>query len=115
MKDDLGNPWNWAGLIGRTTRPEDGFRDSGYLAFLRSNGEVGLFRAPDTRIGYAATGLDPKARPVNLKLRAKGTRISVWVDGREVIAVDDATWKGGYAGVQNLSLAHHDDVWFVRN
>ena len=115
VRSDLGNPWNWAGLIGRTTKPEDGFKDSGYLAFVRSNGDVGLFRAPDTRIGYAVTGLDPKKRPVNLMLRAKGTVISVHVDGQEVIAVDDRKWTSGYAGVQDNSLARHDDVWLVRN
>jgi len=112
--DDLGSPWNWAGLMGRTTTPEDDFRDSGYLAFLRANGDVGLFRAPDTLIGYTQTGIDPKARSVQLTLRAQGTRISVFVDGRGVIAVDDSTWTAGYAGVQNYSIAHHDDLWFVR-
>jgi hypothetical protein len=109
--DDLGNPWNWAGALVRSRLPADGFRDSGYLAFVRSNGDVGLFRAPDTRIGYVSgTGLDPKTKPVRLTLRALASRLSVLVDGREVISVDDDTWQDGLSGLQNLSLARHDDV-----
>lgn len=115
IRDDLGSPWNWAGVMVRTRLPGDGFRDSGYLAFVRSNGDVGLFRAPDTRIGYVTgTGLDPKAKPVRLTLRALGSRLTVLVDGREVIAVDDATWQDGLSGLQNLALARHDDVLIRR-
>jgi hypothetical protein len=110
MTDDLRWPWNWVGITARTRTAEDGFRDSGYVLFLRSNGGLGLFRAPDTLLEYVETGIDPKESPVELKLRAERDFLTVFVNGQEFMRVQDGTYSSGFVGVQHYSLARTQEV-----
>ncbi len=110
ITDDLGSSFNWIGLAGRTLAPADGGTESGYLAFLRSNGDVGLTCKRSGLNLSARTGLDPKAAPVRLALSAAGDRIAVSVDGVEVLVAHDATYANGGVGLQNHSLGAHADV-----
>lgn len=110
ITDDLGNGFNWVGLAGRTRTPSDGGTESGYLAYLRSNGDVGLFCAKSGLNRTARSRRDPKAAPVRLTLSGSGNRIAVSVDGVEVLVERDAAFSSGYVGIQNHALGAHDDV-----
>lgn len=107
---DLGSPASWVGLVGRSARVSDGAADSGYLAFLRADGEVGLSCARSGLDLAVPSGRDPKAAPVRLALRGTGDRLSVSVDGVELLVAHDATFTSGFVGVQNHALGSHDDV-----
>ena len=110
ITDDLGNAFNWVGLAGRTQAASDGGTESGYLAFLRSNGDVGLYCKKSGLNLSARTGRDPKAATVRLALSAAGSRIAVSVDGVEALVAVDSTYSGGSVGLQNHALGAHADV-----
>jgi hypothetical protein len=110
IADDLGSAFNWVGLVARTAKAADGGTESGYLAFLRSNGDVGLFCAKSGLNRSVRSGRDPKAGPVRLALSGSGNRIAVSIDGVEFIVERDSAFSSGYVGVQNRSLGAHDDV-----
>lgn len=110
ITDDLGNAFNWIGLAGRTRTPADGGTESGYLAFLRSNGDVGLFCAKSGLNRSVRSGRDPKAGPVRLTLSGSGDRLAVSIDGVEFLVERDSSFSSGYVGLQNRSLGTHDDV-----
>lgn len=110
MTSDLKWPWNWVGVMARTQNPGHGFRETGYLAFLRANGGLGLFRAPDTVLAYVETGINPKERPVRITLRADRDFLKVLIDGEEVLSAQDGTYTTGYCGVQHYSLARTQEV-----
>lgn len=110
VTDILGNVLNGMGVLGRTQGVADGGETSGYLATLRSNGDAVLTCAKSGLNLVARTGRDPKAVSVRLALRGSGDRISVTVDGVEVLVARDATWTRGSVGLQNRALGWHDDV-----
>ncbi|HTS02168.1 MAG TPA: hypothetical protein VMN04_06565 [Thermoanaerobaculia bacterium] len=110
IADDLGNGFNWIGLAGRTRTAPDGGTESGYLAYLRANGDVGLFCAKSGLDVSVRSGRDPKAAPVRLTLSGSGDRIAVSVEGVEFLVARDGSWTSGYVGLQNRSLGAHDDV-----
>jgi hypothetical protein len=110
ITNDLGNAFNWVGLVGRTQSASDGGTESGYLAFVRANGDVGLYCARSGLNLSARSGRDPKTATVRLALRASGDRIAVSVDGIEVLVAHDSTYAGGSVGLQNHSLGAHADV-----
>jgi hypothetical protein len=110
ITDDLGNAFNWVGLAGRTQAASDGGTESGYLAFLRSNGDVGLYCKRSGLNLSARTGRNPKALPVRLALSATGNRIAVSVDGVEALVAFDSTYGNGTVGLQNHALGAHADV-----
>jgi hypothetical protein len=110
ITDDLGNAFNWVGLAARTVHAADGGTESGYLAFLRSNGDVGLFCAKSGLNRTVRSGRDPKTGPVRLTLSGSGNRIAVSIDGVEFLVDHDGTFASGYVGLQNRCLGAHDDV-----
>ena len=110
ITDDLGNALNWVGLAGRTNTAADGGTESGYLATLRSNGDVGLFCARSGLNLSTRSRRDPKAESVRLTLRASGDRIAVAVDGVEFLVARDASFASGHVGLQNRALGAHEDV-----
>jgi len=110
ITDDVGSGFNWIGLAARTAKAADGGTESGYLAFLRSNGDVGLFCAKSGLNRSVRSGRDPKAAPVRLTLSGSGNRLAVSIDGVEFIVERDSAFSSGYVGLQNRSLGAHDDV-----
>lgn len=110
MTDNGGSELNWMGLLGRTERLEDTYLDSGYLGFIRSNGEVVLYRKGAGELASMKTLIDPRKKDVRLTLRGIGTRISLLIDGVQYLSVDDAGYAEGFVGVQNLAAGRHDDV-----
>ncbi len=110
IADELDSPHNWTGLIGRTQRVEDSFRETGYAVFVRGTGGVGIFRAPDTLIAYGKSGVDPREAAFTLTFRGTGSRLSVLVNGREVLSAEDSTYASGYTGIVNYSLCRNYSV-----
>lgn len=108
ITDDLGSGFNWVGIAGRTSASGD--PGTGYLALLRANGDAVLFCAKSGLALVARTGKDAKAHPVRLALRATGDRVSLAVDGVELLAARDATWTKGSVGLRNSALGSHEDV-----
>jgi hypothetical protein len=110
MTDDLGSAFNWVGLSARTAGAADGGTESGYLAFLRSNGEVGLSCARSGLNRSVRSGRDPRAGAVRLALSGSGDRIAVSLDGVEFLVERDASFASGHVGVQNRARGTHADV-----
>ncbi len=110
ITDDLGSPSSWIGLTGRAQAPGDGGSRSGYLAYIESNGLVGLFCARSGLNLITSSGRDPKAVPVRLGLSGSGDRIAVSVDGDEVLVTRDGTFASGAVGLQAHGLGAYADV-----
>ncbi len=109
IADDLDSPHNWTGLIARAQEINHGFRQSGYVVFLRATGAVGIFRAPDTLLGYVKSGIDPKEAPFILTFRGEGPLLTVSVNGRQILSVTDSEFSKGYVGMHDYSVARHFD------
>ncbi len=108
ITDARGDPGSGVGLAGRASAAS--FGTDGYVATLRMDGTVVLSCTPCALDVRAATGKDPRAAPVRLVLRGTGDRISVAVDGVELLVARDATIPSGQVAVHATALATHDDV-----
>ncbi len=106
--DDGGDPTNWAGVQFRAAAPGDAYTTSGYLAFVRRNGEAFVHLAGTGVIARApATGTAPST----LRVEFTGPDISVVVDGERRLTVSDDTYASGSMGVvTGRTHTRFDDV-----
>ena len=88
----------WAGLQFRKTNEADSHADSGYLVFLRSTGQVSLYK-PGGQIISVASGYDPTQGFLRLRVEAIENNIKLYVNGNLLINVTDTTYAGGYVGL----------------
>ncbi|MFE5309591.1 alginate lyase family protein [Isoptericola sp. NPDC056605] len=116
---DAADSNSWVGLSTRMTAGQEDFRQSGYTAFLRMNGQLALVKphASDptavSTIATASTGIDPRKAPVSLTLRAEGSSLEVFVDGatEPAISTTDTQFTRGKVGlVVGAAFATFDDV-----
>ena len=74
---------SWGGLdvTNADGLPNPDWSDSGYLVFIRANGNLGLWRGGSGQVvGDIATGLDPVASPVKLTVLKTAGTILVYVN-----------------------------------
>ena len=106
-----------SGFTFATVRNQAGGR-SAYIGGLFNNGSYQIYRLDgggiagsdhSTRLGpiVATTGNDPAG--TRYTLVAQGSRISLRVNGREVLAVTDATYAGGTPGIMFYATATGDN------
>ncbi|MCP3975527.1 MAG: hypothetical protein GY720_13665 [bacterium] len=106
------NASNWAGVFLRHSGPS--FWSSGYLVFLKSNGEVGL-RIPGRTFPTKSIAIDPVAG-ADLTVRVVGDRITVSVDHCQVFDEIDDVFTAGDLGLASFrtnnsgASASFDDV-----
>lgn len=116
LDESIANPTSWCGFLFRLGNSADFWDQSGYMVFLRKNGEMSLFDfASSSEIGKAYTGLDPTSGYVNVRIELDGPNLGVYFNNSELpvleaelpdcregsigFAVDDAT-----ARVDNLKF-----------
>ena len=100
------DPLNWGGVALRVANRFNVGWESGYLVFVRQNGEIGLFNGID---GTVATGTVSNPQNYHLyRVQASGSNMKVWVDGSLKIDWTDpnARFLSGYTIVQ----AHKADI-----
>ncbi|MDR2998158.1 MAG: alginate lyase family protein [Microbacterium sp.] len=122
---DAADDRSWVGLSTRMTAGQEDFRQSGYTAFLRANGQLVLVKPHPsdptavTTIAAASTGLDPRQSSVTLTLRATGSKLEVFVDGATAPAITATDTQfargkvglavgGAFAVFDDLRVAHAD-------
>lgn len=97
--DNKGSDQNWTGVMFRQTQPSHTWSDSGYLLYVRSNGNVllrdGSGGIKSYILGEAQTGTH------TIRVQAKGPNIQVYYDGTRIISAYDDSY--GSAG--SISLA----------
>jgi PKD repeat protein len=114
----IGPGANWGGLCFRKDLYNDSLTKSGYLAYIRSNGNLTLFSAnTDSQVASANTGIDPTVDFVTLGVVADGTDIRVSANGRTYIDWTDdgsagAPFMDGYFGLQanGEGVVEFDDI-----
>jgi hypothetical protein len=85
------------------------YLQGGYLGLLRANGQAVLYSAAGLSLS-AQTNVDPASSYVRLRLTGVGSRISLSVNGVEVLVANDTAYPSGYAGLQNWALGTNDNV-----
>ena len=100
ITDNKGNSSNWAGVQIRKSAQSDQFFNSGYLVYVRSNGQVCLYKAGVGDLSCAASGLNVSAT-THLKVVAAGPQIRVYIGGSSspLIEASDTTFASGYVGL----------------
>jgi hypothetical protein len=99
------DPTDWVGLSIDKTNPGDAYTNSGYLIFLRANGNVSIVKAGvGPVVGDTATGTNPTAGPVSLRvvqseISPSQTTLAVYVGG---VTTPQITWTDS-ASAQNIS------------
>jgi archaellum component FlaG (FlaF/FlaG flagellin family) len=102
-----GNNSDWAGLSIDRTNPTDYFSTSGYVIFIRANGQICLYD-PDEILQSASTGLNWSTYR-HIRVVTSGQNIQVFVDGSTtaLLNVNDSTYTGagGYASVDTCNTS----------
>ncbi|WP_343253498.1 family 16 glycoside hydrolase, partial [Ligaoa zhengdingensis] len=103
-----------AGILFRTTGivdKGDGF--TGYYAYIKSNGDVALGHANQAWLGNLASvpkGI-AQGETYKLKVSAVGTLIKVFLNGEEVISLEDDKYPSGGFGLRShCTSASYDNV-----
>ena len=93
----------WSGIHFRKTNASDGPYDSGYMAFIRDNGNVTLFKAGIGALETVSSGMDPQDLFfLRLTVELNGSDIQVYLNGRLLIEQTDTTYFSGYIGLATL-------------
>ncbi|MFD2333503.1 discoidin domain-containing protein [Cohnella sp. GCM10020058] len=115
------DPGEWAGLHIGKIKENDNFTQSGYLVFMRANGNMALFKAGTGQVtGETASGLDPTAGTVHLKVVKSGGNIKVFTNGSASPLINwtdnGLYYDSGYFGVvTRLAGATFDNVTALNN
>ncbi|MBF4769638.1 hypothetical protein ISU10_17865 [Nocardioides agariphilus] len=102
------NPSAWAGIALADHTGSGSWSRGGYLVFLRANGHVGIYKAGSGQIVLdVATGTNPAAGPVRLRVLKTGANFQVYVGDRAAPYVNwtdlsSTAWAIGSFGVANL-------------
>jgi galactosylceramidase len=98
----------WAGVMGRISGTGSGWgcNPKGYYARLEEDGAVSLYvsdssknGAPGKQLAAAKLSEFASANWYNLKLRFVGAKITVLIDGAEVLSTNDSTYASGMVGL----------------
>ncbi len=110
LRQDSGR--GWSGVQFRKTSASDGPYDSGYMAFVRNNGEVTLYKAGAGALQTVSSGMDPQDLFfLRLTVELDGSSIQVSLNGRLLIDQTDSACSSGYAGLASLgTVARFDSV-----
>lgn len=117
---DAADSGKWAGINFAKTGAGD-TNTSGYLAFLRENGYVGLYKAGVGQVSLdVATGTDPTAGFVHMKVVKGGNEIKVYVGDTgspQIVWVEDGiVAESGYVSLgTNQAAALFDNVSIYNN
>ncbi|MHB8964006.1 MAG: chitobiase/beta-hexosaminidase C-terminal domain-containing protein [Saccharofermentanales bacterium] len=111
---DNGDSGNWAGVTFRKTNPSDNYTNSGYLLFLRNNGNLQLLKggAYQTILATYSSGQAPSSL-VPIKVVLNGNNIKVYwnEETSPVIDVNDSAFTSGYVDLINYQThSHYDDI-----
>jgi hypothetical protein len=107
---------NWVAMNFAKTNAADFYGTSGYMVFLRGNGNVDLFKAGNgVVVGDTATGTDPTSGFVHIKVVKAGTNIKVYVGGATTPQINwtdgGTSFNSGYFSLVNVySNAFFDNV-----
>lgn len=107
---------NWVGLIVRKTNAADNYLDSGYLVYMRKNGQLAIYKAGAGDLQTYDTGLDP-SHPFRLEVVLRDDNLKVYVNHSETAALDitDSAYSSGYISlITGGASGQFDDVQFTR-
>lgn len=102
------NGTDFTGVFFRTSSQSDVFgwagagSGNGYLAIIRANMEVALFKSIGTtnvQIARATTSIDPTQDYVTFRVEARGSNIQVYVNNDKFIDANDDTYSSGYVAL----------------
>jgi hypothetical protein len=110
LRQDSGS--GWSGIQFRKANASDGPYDSGYLAFVRNNGDVTLYKAGAGALETVSIGMDPQGLFfLRLTVELDGSTIQVSLNGRLIIDQTDSTYSSGSVGLASLgTVVRFDSV-----
>ncbi|WP_199731710.1 galactose-binding domain-containing protein [Cohnella endophytica] len=111
---------NWAGIQLGKTIANDTWSASGYLVFLRANGNLGLYKAGTGQVvSDTATGYNPMTGRVHLKVVKSGDNIKVFVGTATTPQINytdsGVPFTSGFFGVVTKLVGAHFDNLTAQN
>ncbi len=111
--NDAPTPDQWAGFLFHATNRFHWHADSGYLVYMRENGNVGLFSASEGSLLQITGAVEDASQWHDMRVQMDGWRIRVWVDRNLIINLTDAaqSYAQGYSMLQVLKTdGSYDDL-----
>jgi hypothetical protein len=110
----------WEGLTFSQLSPGDSYGTSGYMVFLRANGNVDLWKAgAGVVVGDTATGTNPTTSTVPVKVVKNGAEIQVYVGSATTPQIDyfdsGSPYTSGYMGLATTYTSASFSAFVVSN
>jgi hypothetical protein len=100
----------WSGIQFRKTNASDSPYQSGYLVFVRANGELTLYKAGVGALETVSSGMDPQDLFfLRLTVELDGDDIKVYLNGQLLISQSDSTYSSGLVGLASLGTVSRFD------
>jgi hypothetical protein len=103
----------WIGIHARKTSPSDHYTTSGYIAYIRYNGEVGIYKAGFGNLASTTALYDPSAFNT-FRFVLSGNVLKLMLNGIEILNTTDNTYTSGsvslWSGWTSATHSHFDDV-----
>ena len=105
----------WCGIHFRKTNNSDGPYDSGYMAIVKTSGDVTLFKAGTGALETVSSGMNPQDLFfLRLTVEMDGSSIKVYLNGRLLIDQVDSTYASGYVGMASLGTVSRFDSFGIK-
>lgn len=111
--NDSSDPNRWAGVTFHMGGRFHMFSQSGYLVYLRQNGEIGLWNKHDTTMAAVPNAVSDAGQWQQIRVQMDDWRIKVWANGTLIINHLDANqrFSHGYTMLHVLKTdSSYDDV-----
>jgi len=103
----------WIGIHARKNNPTDSYTTSGYIAYIRYNGEAGIYKAGYGDLVTTNVSYDPTLFNT-LKFVLSGNVLKVMLNDIEIMKTTDNIFNNSYvslwSGWSSSTHAHFDDV-----
>lgn len=107
---------SWLGMCFRKNHPSDSPYVSGYMAFIRDNGDVTLYKAGQGALQTVSSGLNPQdIFFLRLTVKLTGSNIKVFINGKILIDQMDSTYPCGSVGLVSLGTVARFDSMGLRS
>ncbi len=106
--DSAADPANWGAVVIRATSRWDTGWDSGYMFFVRQNGEAALYNKTDGVVASLPGAVTDPQNWHSYRIVVQGYNIKVWIDGTLKINWTDANQR--YSSGYIIAQCHRSDV-----